>query len=95
MRHPEQADQWTWLVAVAFTQLSLARTCVADLRLPWERRYDSGHLTPVRVHRAVSTLLAHLSTPANPPKPCERSPERPKGRLSGQARRYPALKKTP
>ena len=29
----EQADKWTWLVA-AFAQLRLARTCVADLRLP-------------------------------------------------------------
>src|SRR5215212_3168395 len=37
MRHPEQADRWTWLVVAAFTQLRLARPCVADLRLPWER----------------------------------------------------------
>jgi hypothetical protein len=93
VRHPEQADRWTWLVLAAFTQLRLARACVADLRLPWERRYDSGRLTPVRVHRVVSTLLAHLGTPAKPPKPCGRSPGRPKGRLSGRAERYPALKK--
>jgi hypothetical protein len=94
VRHPEQADRWTWLVLTAFTQLRLARTCVADLRLPWERRYDTTRLTPVRVHRAVSTLLAHVSTPAEPPKPCGRSPGRPKGRLSGRAERYPALKKS-
>src|SRR5215213_3562070 len=37
VRHPEQADRWTWLVLAAFTQLRLARTRVADLRLPWER----------------------------------------------------------
>jgi hypothetical protein len=94
VRHPEQADRWTWLVVATFTQLRLARTCVADLRLPWVRRYDSGRLRPVRVHRVVSPLLAQLGTPAKPPKPCGRSPGRPKGRLSGQARRYPALKKT-
>jgi hypothetical protein len=94
VRHPEQADRWTWLVVAAFTQLRLAQAGVADLRLPWERRYDSGRLTPVRVHRVVSALLAQLGTPAKPPKPCGRSPGRPKGRLSGQARRYPALKKT-
>jgi hypothetical protein len=68
------------------------RTCVADLRLPWERRYDAGRLTPIRVHRAVSALLAHLGTPAKPPKPCGRSPGRPKGSLSDRAERYPALK---
>jgi hypothetical protein len=94
VRHPEQADRWTWLVVAAFTQLRLARPCVADRRLPWERRYESGRLTPVRVRRAVLTLLAELGTPAKPPKPCGRSPGRPKGRRSGRAKRYPALKKT-
>jgi hypothetical protein len=93
VRHPEQADRWTWLVVAAFTQLRLARAGVADLRLPWERRYECGRLTPMRVHRVVSALLAHLGTPAKPPKPCGRSPGRPKGRLSGRAKRYPALKK--
>ena len=93
LRHPEQADRWTWLVVAAFTQLKLARACVADRRLPWERRYSPGHLTPIRVHRVVSALLAKLGTPAKPPKPCGRSPGRPKGRRSGRAKRYPALKK--
>jgi len=94
VRHPEQADRWTWLVVAAFTQLRLARARVADRRLPWERRYDPGRLTPIRVHRVVSALLAELGTPAKPPKPCgRRSPGRPKGRLSGRAKRYPALKK--
>ncbi|MDP9379726.1 MAG: hypothetical protein M3Q29_06170, partial [Chloroflexota bacterium] len=93
VRHPEQADRWTWLVVAAYTQLRLARTYVEDLRLPWERRYDTGRLTPIRVHRTVSALLAHLGTPAKPPKPCGRSPGRPKGRLSGKAKRYPALKR--
>jgi hypothetical protein len=94
VRHPEQADRWTWLVLAAFTQLRLARTCVADLRLPWERRYELDRLTPMRVHRALSALLGHLGTPAEPPKPCGRSPGRPKGSLSGRAERYPALKKS-
>ena len=81
-------------LVVAFTQLRLARPCVEDLRLPWERRYDTGRLTPVRVRRVVSVLLPKLGTPAKPPKPCGRSPGRPKGRLSGRARRYPAIKQT-
>jgi hypothetical protein len=93
VRHPEQADLWSWLVVAAYTQLRLARPCVADRRLPWERRYTPGYLTPVRVRRVVSALLPELGTPAKPPKPCGRSPGRPKGRLSGRARRYPAIKK--
>src|ERR671910_285068 len=93
IRHPEQADRWTWLVVAAYTQLRLARERVADLRLPWERRYEAGRLTPVRVHRVISSLLMELGTPASAPKPCGRSPGRAKGRLSGRAKRYPAIKK--
>jgi len=93
VRHPEQADRWTWLIVAAYTQLRLARPCAEDQRLPWERRYDPGRLTPVRVRRVVLALLAELATPAKPPKPCGRSPGRPKGRRSGRAKRYPALKK--
>lgn len=93
MRYPEQADRWSWLVLLAFTQLRLARPCVADRRLPWERHYAPGRLTPHRVRRVVSALLVELGTPAEPPKPCGRSPGRPKGRRSGRAKRYPAVKK--
>ena len=42
VRHPEQADRWTWLVVAAYTQLRLARPWVADRRLPWERPLDAG-----------------------------------------------------
>jgi len=93
VRHPEQADLWTWLVVAAYTQLRLARACVADRRLPWERRLEPDKLTPYRVRRGFSSLLVTLGTPANAPKPCGRSPGRPKGRRSGRATRYPVLKK--
>jgi hypothetical protein len=93
VRQPEQADRWTWLVVAAYTQLRLARPGVADRRLPWERRLDPDKLTPSRVRRAVSALLSVVGTPANPPKPCGRSPGRPHGSRSGRAPRYPALKK--
>jgi hypothetical protein len=93
LRHPKQADRWSWLIVAAYMQLRLARPCVADLRLPWERRYTAAKLTPCRARRGVLALLQILGTPAKPPKPCGRSPGRPKGSLSGRARRYPAIKK--
>jgi hypothetical protein len=80
------------LVVAAFTQLRLARTFVEDLRPPCERRYDTGRLIPIRLPPVVSTLLAHLETPARPPKPCERSLGRLTG-FSGRAKLYPAVKK--
>jgi hypothetical protein len=93
VRHPEQADRWTWLVVAAYAQLHLARSWIADRRLPWERPLASGKLTPSRVRRALSALLPMVGTPAKAPKPCGRSPGRPRGSRSGRAIRYPALKK--
>ena len=93
VRHPAQADRWTWLIVVAYTQLRLARPWIADRRLPWERSLNAGRLTPARVRRALSALLPMVGTPARAPKPCGRSPGRPLGSRSGRATRYPALKK--
>jgi hypothetical protein len=94
VRQPAQADLWTWLVLAAYTQLRLAGTCVADQRLPWERPRRQHPLSPYRVRRAFSALLLIVGTPANAPKPCGRSPGRPKGRRSDPAPRHPVLKKS-
>ncbi len=93
IRTPEQADRWTWLLLLAYTQLRLARPAVADQRLPWQRPQTPTRLTPGRVQRGFSTLLLAVGTPADAPKPCGRSPGRPQGKRSGRAPRYPAVKK--
>ena len=93
VRLPEQADRWTWLVLAAYTQLRLARGAVADHRLPWERPLPPARLTPARVHRGFATLARWLPPVAAAPKPCGRSPGRPKGRRSAPAARYPPRKK--
>jgi hypothetical protein len=93
-RHPEQADRWTWLVLAAYTQLRLAHEIAADARLPWEQPRPPQRLSPYRVRRAFPRLLAALGSPAATPKPCGRSPGRPKGTSRGPAARYPAIKKS-
>ena len=95
VRTPEQADRWTWLVSLAYTQLRLARRTIEDVHLPWEppQRPDRRMLTAARVRQAFPQLLVTLDTPANAPKPCGRSPGRPKGARSGRAPRFPAFKK--
>src|SRR5215213_2678680 len=95
VRQPEQADRWTWLVLLAYTQLRLARRAIDDVHLPWERpqRPTRRVLTPARVRQAFPQLLGALGTPANAPKPCGRSPGRPRGARSGPAPRFPAIKK--
>jgi hypothetical protein len=92
-RHPAQADRWTWLVLAAYTQLRLARWVACDRRLPWERPRPQPRLSPYRVRRGFPRLLCALGSPATAPKPSGRSPGRPKGRASGPATRYPAIKK--
>ena len=93
VRLPEQADRWSWLVAAAFAQLLLVRSAVADQRLPWERALPPDRLTPTRVLRAFVPLAHRLPRVAATPRPCGRSPGRPKGRRSRPAPRYPPLKK--
>jgi hypothetical protein len=93
VRHPEQADRWTWTIIAASTQLRLARHAVGDLRLPWERRLGPGRLTPTRVRRGFRRLHATLPVVASAPKPCGWGPGRPRGSCRGPARRYPAVKK--
>jgi hypothetical protein len=92
-RYPEQADRWTWLVLVAYTQLRLARQVAGDQRLPWERPRLPLRLSPLRVRRGFPRLLCALGSPAATPKPSGRSPGRPTGRALGPAVRYPAIKK--
>jgi hypothetical protein len=93
VRHPAQAERWTWLVLAGYTQLRLARQLVADQRLAWERPRPPGRLSPYRVRRGVSRLRCAVGSPAAAPKPSGRSPGRPRGRPSGPAVRYPAVKK--
>jgi hypothetical protein len=92
LRRPEAADHWSWLVLLAFVHLRLARDLVADVRLPWQRPLPPERRTPARVRRGFASLLTTLGSPANAPKPCGRSPGRPKGRRSPPAPRFPAIK---
>jgi hypothetical protein len=94
LRTPEQADRWTWLIVVALTQLRLARSLVADHRLPWQRPQPADRLTPGRVRRGFGHLLPAIGTPARTPKPTRPGPGRPKGSRSTPATRHPATKKT-
>src|SRR5207249_2456368 len=79
-RDPRAADRWTWLIALAFWQLWLARALVADSHLPWERPVPPEALSPGRVRRAFAGLLPKVSTPARAPTPRGKSP----GRRPGQ-----------
>ena len=94
-RDPAAADRWTWLLALALWQLWLARSLVADQRLPWERPLPASQLTPGRVRRAFAGLFAQLGTPARPPKPRGKAPGRPPGHSPGSRPRHPVARRRP
>ena len=94
-RDPAAADRWTWLLALALWQLWLARSLVADQRLPWERPLPASQLTPGRVRRAFSGLFAPLGTPARPPKPRGKAPGRRPGHAPGPRSRHPVSRRRP
>jgi hypothetical protein len=93
LRTPEQADRWTWLILAALTQLRLARTLVADHRLPWQPPLPAAAMTPGRVRRGFGHLLPRIGSPATWPKHTRPGPGRPKGSRSTPAARHPAIKK--
>jgi hypothetical protein len=95
VRHPDQADRWTWLIVVAYTQLRLARGLAEDLRRSWERPLSPGQLTPGRVRRGFPRIQRTNARPATAPKPSRPGPGRPKGiPNSGPAPRYPVGKQS-
>jgi hypothetical protein len=93
---PDQAERWSWLVALAYTNLYLARPLAADLRMPWERPCPAERLSPRRVRRQFRRLAAELPACANPPKTRHPGPGRPKGSKNITPRPpQPRIKKRP
>jgi hypothetical protein len=85
VRTGAQADRWTWLIIVAYTQLRLARHLTNDLRRPWERAPTKpGRLTPARVRRGFRNLRPKTAQPAGAPKPSRPGPGRPPGSKNKQ-----------
>jgi hypothetical protein len=94
VRTPGQADRWTWLIIVAYTQLRLTRHLADDLRRPWQPALPAHRLTPGRVRRGFLRIQPFTARPAGAPKPATPGPGRPKGRTSTPAPRHPVGKKS-
>ena len=95
LRDPAAADRWTWLVALVWWELWLARGLVAERRLPWEPPLPQARLTPGRVRRAGPGLLLSLGTPAAPPRPRGKSPGRRRGQCPGAHPRCAVVRRQP
>jgi hypothetical protein len=93
VRTPEQFERWSWLVAITFNQLYLARDLGQATYHPWERK--DRPLTPRQVRRVMPTLLCQLGTPARPCQPRGLAPGRAAGFHPKPAKRFPVIVKNP
>lgn len=92
VRTPEQFERWSWIVALAFLQLYLARTLGQAALLPWEAK--GRPVTPRQVRRVMPTLLSQVGTPVRVCQPRGKAPGRAKGFRPRPAPRYPVIHKT-
>jgi DDE superfamily endonuclease len=93
VRTPEQFELWSWLVALVFNQLYLARELGQALHRPWERK--DRPVTPQQVRRVMPTILLQVGTPARRCQPRGKSPGRAKGFRPEPAPRFPVVRKAP
>ncbi len=93
VRTPEQFERWSWVVAIVFNQLYLARELGQAQYRPWEHK--ERQLTPRQVRRVMPTLLLQLGTPTRPCRPRGKSPGRAPGFRPQPAARFPVVIKRP
>jgi hypothetical protein len=77
----QACENWMWVVALAYTQLLLARTLVQAAPRPWDKspRAPQQPLTAGQVQRAWPTFSLSLGTPASAPRPSGKVPGRAAG----------------
>lgn len=92
VRTPAQMVLWSWVVALAFNQLYLARELGQEMRQPWER--NGRPVTPRQVRRVMPAILWQVGTPSRPCQPRGKAPGRAKGFHPKRATRYPYIRKT-
>lgn len=87
---------WMWFCGLAYCQLVLIRSEVADQRPAWHPRYKAGQprpLTPRQVQRQALPFLLGLGTPAAAPQPAGKGPGRAAGYQPAPRKRHPVVRK--
>ena len=92
----EHEENWMWIVALANTQLWLARNVAESMPRPWERylpEAESKTASPSTVQRDFGRIIRQIGTPAQPPKPRGKSPGRATGEQPPPRECHPVIKK--
>jgi hypothetical protein len=89
-------ENWWQIVALAYTQLWLARSLAHLLPRPWERYLpprEPGIAAPAQVQRDFGRIIRQVGTPAQAPKPRGYSAGRERGYQPEARTRPPVIKK--
>lgn len=92
VRTPDQFLRWSWMVALAFIQLYLARELGLHALLPWEAK--GRPITPRQVRRVMPSILSQVGTPTHACQPRGNASGRAKGFHPKPAPRHPVMYKT-
>lgn len=95
--NPQAVSHWMWLVALAYWQLLLMESLVADHRPAWYRQsppQQAWSLSPGVVQRGALPFLLGLGTPAVPPRPAGKGLGRAQGYRPQPKKRYPVVRKS-
>lgn len=90
------AQNWVWVVTLAYSQLLLARHLITAQPRPWDpkpRRDAPQPLTPGQVRQAWPVFSRGLGTPTHPPRPAGKSPGRAVGFHPTPRKRFPVVSK--
>ena len=90
------SETWVWLVALAYTQLLLARAVVIPTWRPWDakpRPQTQPALTAGQVLNAWAAFFASLGTPAAGPRPSGKGTGRQVGDRPTPRPRFPVISK--
>ena len=90
-------ETWVWVVALAYTQLLLARALVKAAPRPWDSAQREPHvpLTAGQVQQAWPIFSLGLGTPAAAPHPCGKAPGRAAGFHPEPRPKHPVVSKQP
>jgi hypothetical protein len=91
----QACENWVWVVALAYTQLLLARTLVQHAPRPWDKspRDPQAPLTAGQVQRAWPIFSLNLGTPAAAPRPSGKGAGRAEGFHPQPRRKQPVVSK--
>ena len=95
--NPKQHEFWVWCCALAYAQLVLIRTEVAQQRPPWHKQLDDDgqprKLTARQTQRNALAFLLELGTPASSTRPAGKGHGRPHGYRPQPRTRHKIVKK--